>query len=424
MKILVLSKESWRTEQNGGNVLSNIFRGIDAEFAQIYCNELYPNNDICSRYYRITDREMLDSILSRHPAGNVLNTKFSSEQTMPAAPESFSNLKNLFGGLLPVLREVVWRLGKWNKSEIEKFVREFNPDIIFAPCYGSNYMHRLTRLVHEIAGVNVISYISDDHYSNKQLHWAPWYWINHLILRHNTRSVFKLYSLVYTMTDEQKEVCERNFGANMHILRKAAKCYGEIENKKIHTPIRFIYAGGIYLNRWKTLRLLAKEMRRINGNAIKFKLDIYTNNSLTPAMQKAINDGETSTVHPVVGSEELKKIYSESDIALHCESFDIINRLAVRLSFSTKIVDCLESGCAVMAVCDSKQAGFVYLQKNNGAICISSPKDIRNVLRAIELNPDIISEYRVLAKKLALKNHDENSITQQLTNDFHQYARY
>lgn len=423
MRILVISKEAWRNEQNGGNVLSNIFRDIDAEFAQIYCNEMPPNNKICMHYYRITDREMLLSIRGKRAAGRVIDIDASSEETAPAGTESFSNLKTWFGSLLPVLREIVWKFGKWNTPEIERFIKDFNPDLIFAPCYGSNYMHRLTELVHKTARVNIISYISDDHYGNRQLQWAPWYWINHFILRRNTRRIFRHYSLVYTMTDEQKLSCERNFGANMRILRKAATCSREEEKKETHSPVKFMYAGGIYLNRWKTLGLLAREMRKLNADQIKFKLDIYTNNPLTPAMRKAINDGRTSTVHPVVGPDELKRLYSESDIALHCESFDMVNRLAVRLSFSTKIVDCLESGCAVMAICDPKQAGLAYLRKNNGAICVSSKTDIAPTLHAISENPSLIYGYRKSARELALKNHDKGKIRQQLTDDFNTYAK-
>lgn len=422
MRILVISKEAWRDDQSGGNVLSNIFQGFNAEFAQIYCNELMPHNNVCEHYYQITDREMLNSIGKGKPAGKTFDY-CRSEGAFHNGIESFSGLKGIFGGMLRIMREVVWSLGKWDAKGIESFVKDFNPDIIFAPCYGVNYMHRLTTQVHNIAKVNVISYISDDFYSNKQLHWSPWYWIHHYVLRKNTRRIFKRYSLVYTMTDEQKEKCEKAFGANMRILRKAASCKSDKYKQPPHNPIRFIYAGGIYLGRWKTLGLLADAMRRLNQDEIKFKLDIYTNNPLTKTMQRTINDGTTSTVHPAVSSKELQQLYSESDIALHCESFDMVNRLTVRLSFSTKIVDCLESGCAVMAICDPKQSGFAYLKRNNCAICISSKNEIKDALRNLYENKNIILDYKVRAMNIAQTNHNPNDIKKQLTDDFNVYSR-
>ena len=56
-----------------------------------------------------------------------------------------------------------------------------------------------------------------------------------------------------------------------------------------------------------------------------------------------------------------------SNDSLHAEAFDRTSRHVVRMSFSTKIVDCMDSGCAVMAICDDKQAGGSYLRRNDCA---------------------------------------------------------
>lgn len=422
MRILILSKEAWRDEQNGGNVLSNMFKGFDAEFAQIYCNECLPHNQICQRYYQITDKGMAASIIGRGKAGRKL--EFNEMPTCTVAHnESFSSGKHWLKSLMPILRELVWWFGEWNEREILSFVRDFNPDVVFAPCYGNHYMHKLTRLVHETAKVNVISYISDDHYGNRQLRFAPWFWINHILLRKHTREVFRHYSLVYTMTDEQKEQCERDFNAHMKILRKAGEFSSDQEKVVVNRPIRIVYAGGIYLNRWKTLKALADAIERIDNTGSSFRLDIYTNNALSSKMNTALNRNGFSEVHPVVNSAELKKIYQNSDIALHCESFDLVNRLKVRLSFSTKIVDCLDSGCAVMAICDSKQAGYAYLKRNDAAICIFNPKNIEPALRHLLKNQNHIIEYQHRAFMLGREKHLSSQISQSVLNDFKNLSR-
>ena len=89
MKVLVLSAEVWRDDKNGGNVLSNIFEGLDAEFAQVYCNPGEPDNFLCKRYYQMTDGMVVRNILKREKMGKVLTyedfpaqrkEKVSSEQ--------------------------------------------------------------------------------------------------------------------------------------------------------------------------------------------------------------------------------------------------------------------------------------------------------------------------------------------------------
>ena len=79
MKILIISKEAWRDEQNGGNVLSNMFSQLpNAEFAQIYCNEQEPNNAICCNYYQMSDRMMVNNILYRTHVGRKLPPRRAS----------------------------------------------------------------------------------------------------------------------------------------------------------------------------------------------------------------------------------------------------------------------------------------------------------------------------------------------------------
>lgn len=422
MRILIISKEAWRDEQNGGNVLSNIFRDFDAEFAQIYCNEQQPNNNICSSYYQITDKEMVKSLFSSKKAGRYLLTNGIKDDSIPTQ-QTYIGLRKWLKSTLPIFREIAWSLGHWNTVELEQFITDFNPDIIFAPCYGSHYMHRLTFFAQKTAKVNVISYISDDHYSNKQIRWQPWFWINHFFLRQHTRKVFKLYSLVYTMTDEQKAQCEKDFHANMKILRKA----GEFRNPKtkstLERPIRFIYAGGLYLNRWKTLALLVKAMREIDPVGKLFRLDIYSNNTLCGSAQQILDNHINSELHAAISAEQLRAVYLQSDIALHCESFDLVNRYKVRMSFSTKIVDCLDSGCAVMAICDPKQAGWAYLQRNDAAICLSSFAEIKAALQQISSTPEIIDLYQQKAFELGRKNHLYKSITESIQKDFRSLSR-
>ena len=99
-------------------------------------------------------------------------------------------------------------------------------------------------------------------------------------------------------------------------------------------------------------------IKEINKGGVKIILDIYTANEITKKINKALNDGVNSFIHAAVSQKELQIIYQNCDIALHVESFDIKNKLLVRMSFSTKIIDCLSSGCAVMAICDEKQGGI------------------------------------------------------------------
>ena len=73
MNILLITDEEWNDSVYGNNVLTNWFAGFDAEFAQIYCSPGLPLNNVCRRYFRITDGEMARSLFFGPKAGHVVS---------------------------------------------------------------------------------------------------------------------------------------------------------------------------------------------------------------------------------------------------------------------------------------------------------------------------------------------------------------
>ncbi len=423
MKILILSAEVWRDDTNGGNVLSNVIGGLGAEVAQVFCNPGNPDNSLCKRYYQMTDKMAIKSFFTRRPVGRELvfeDYPVDTSEKIAEQPNKkwYAFFHKFRLGIFYAARNFFWNNSNWKNDSLKKFIDDFAPDVIFAPCYGSKFMLRLTRFVAEYTGKKVISYISDDSYTLKQFRLSPYFWLNRFSVRRQLRKTFPYYSLVYTMTESQLRQCERDFGANMKILRKCADATFIPEKRSVGSPIRLVYAGGIYLNRYKTLAKIADAIRKINSNGVKMKLDIYTGNEITKKVRRLLDDGVSSEIHPSIGLEELSEVYKASDIALHVESFSLKNRLEVRMSFSTKIVDCLTSGAAPMAVCDNQQGGYVYLRENGCAICVDAPKKIENILRGILENPEQLIEYARLAKECVRKNHSKTETDKMLLEDF------
>lgn len=420
MKILILSYEVWRTDNSGGNVLSNLFQNMDAEFAQVYCSPGIPMNGICRKYFQMTDFMMIKNILGKGNVGNQFELKEDPKETqVDNKPSKFySFFKKFHWTIFDFARELIWKLADSNNKQLDHFVRDFKPDIVFAPCYANLFMLRLSRHVAKQQKCQLISYISDDHYTFRHWNYSPFFWLNRLFLRSALKKTFPYYSLVYTMTEEQKEELSTALNANMKILRKGIDFKGEYSKKVINDPIRIIFAGGVYCGRWKTLGDIGKILRTINKDRVKIRLDIYTPTQCSKKIQELLNDGESIFLHKSIAQSELKDVYMASDIALHVESFDRSYRLLTRLSFSTKIVDCLGSGCAVMAISWKGHSGLKYLQKENAAFCVDHPEDIAKVLNEIVDQPYLIDEYAKKAYVCGKNNHQGNVIQDNLYRDF------
>lgn len=423
MRVLIISSECWRDDSNGGNVLSNLFSGIDGiEFAQIYCKGGLPQNNICKNYYRMNDGMALKAILKHKSSfGEVLNyDDYPMNPPTDSEKDGFYNFFRLHDWpIFFVARDILWKISPYKSDKLRKFILDFNPDLIFAPCYASLSMLALDRWAKSIVDIPMISYISDDNYSLKQMRFDPIYWVYRLMIRHSIRKTSKLYNYMYTMTEQQAQEMSKELHIEMPILRKGVEI---IEKERTYTrtsknkQVKFIYAGGTYLGRDKILYRIAKALQELKDEGVlDYKFDVYTNSLFPDKYQNILN----FNIHKSITSQELAQRYLESDFAFHVESFDRKYAYQTRLSFSTKIVDCLGSGCTTIAVCPSLNAGWQYLKANNAAYCIDDIEDVKNELRKLLTNDLLRDSINKNAKKCLIENHDINLIRQRLYKDFY-----
>lgn len=417
MKVLILSLENWNNNVNGGNVLSNIFSGLNFEIEQIYCSAGLPNTTLCNKYYQITDKMVIDNVLKGKEIGRIFESDFNNSDDFRFENKS---KKGKRWEITFLIRELFWKLSKIDNKNFVSFIKDFNPDIIFAPCYGNVRMLRLTRLVSKYTSAPIVSYVSDDLYSYNVINFNPLFWIRRWNLRRNVRKTSKLYSLMYTMTNQQLQEYEKELNVPMKILRKGCKHQGINFIKK---PYKIIFAGNLYLNRSDVLCKLAEVIGRYNKDKLNFVLEIYSGSSLSKEQYNILNNGYDTFFNGLIDSEQLKAKYKECSIALHVESFNLKNSLITRLSFSTKITDCLQSGAALMAICPANNAGFQYLRDEDCAICIDNIDDIDFYINKIMSDENYLKTYAEKAKDCIERNHVKSENDKMIIEDFYKVIK-
>lgn len=423
MRILILSSEAWNDRINGNNVVSNWFSGFDAEFANIYMSAGEPYNHCCKKYFQLTETAMLKSITKGILAGRIVEVEdyYSQDHGADAVPTKlYSMLRHVSGPFLRFIREELWLRGKYNMELLKSFIDDFKPDIIFSERMASCKMLRLERTVLNICDVPMFAFTGDDEYSLKRLSFSPLFWFNRFRVRYMLRQMVSEYRIYYTLSYEQKVDYETRFGCKCKLLQKCADMPTEYSPCLVHQPIRMIYAGKFYCNRWKALVEIADILRVINRDEVRIVLEIYTRDLPNKKQKRLLNDGRSSFIKGAVSQEELKEIYKDSDIAIHVESRDIKNRLVTRLSFSTKIIDCIESGCAILAYCWNKHSGWTYLKRENAAVCVSSLSELREGINSLVNHPEIIEEYARRAYECGIRRHRRECIQKMLKDDFEQ----
>ena len=405
MRILVVSQTSWSSDNNGGNTLDNLFREVNAEFAHIYFSEGQPNTDICNLFYQVTDKMIIDHIVKRTKIGKIVHKDESKINNEIKIENSLKKYKNIY---TIIARELLWKISDVLNKEMDEFITEFNPDVIYAPIYGNFIMLRIAALIKNKYKKPMISFISDDLYSYKKQS-SKVENIYQYFLRKKLYDFFKLPDIIYTMTEEQKVEYQDIFNRELRLLKKSY--YNLLPMNNIHKPIRYIYAGGTYLGRDNILNKLIDIFEQKSVNDVYAILDVYSNDTSN------IKKSKCSRLHNSISYDDLLLAYTESDVALHVESFDEYNRTTTRLSFSTKIVDCLQSGNAILAICPSDNAGFKYLENENAAVCIDSD-DKDEIMKGIELIEKDYVNMQFNARKCVISKHDPKVNCQMLEEAF------
>lgn len=392
--------------------MTNFLSGFDGEIVNLYCRSEQINNNICKKYFQITETQLLKNILNKK---NTVGKKIAFKDvndirvvTKTTEEEKSASFYGFFRNhrlkIFLWIREFFWKFGNWKNERLLEFLDETKPDIIMMPIYDSRYMYNILFYVHKHTNAKVVLCTGDDIYSFKKKNMSPFSWIEKLLLRRSIRKAVGISDLRFSLTNKQSDEYSKIFNKPFFTVRKSVENYEMVNSSDVHEPIRMAYTGNIMLDRHKTLGKIGKALDVINKDSVVMTLDVYTANKLTKRMKKAF-EYKGINYCGAVSSEEVTKIQNDADILLHVEGFSKKSRLAVRLSLSTKIVDYLAKGKCVLAVAPNDVASMEYLMCNDAAICVDNEKKIYETLKNILENNQIIFEYQKKSIECIKNNH-------------------
>lgn len=421
MRIIVLSSIAWADDNCFGSSFSNFFQGIDnLEIANISCRAGYPTGRQVKRYYQITEKTLISNLKNKeNPSGREIlcgSEHGCYEQQDDLKLRKIGQKKRW--QILLWARDLIWAVGRWKSPELQKFIDDFAPDLIFQPIYFSGYLNDIAQYIKEHTMAPMIGYISDDCYTLKQFSVSPLYWIDRLYKRQKVKKTIEMCELLYVISDIQKEEYEKCFSTRCKILTKSADFYLEPELKKGYNhPLQLVYTGNIGTNRWKSLEMIADVLENINRDGIQVQLRIYTATPLTRRMEKVLNRGASSVVMGSVPASEVSEIQRNADMLVHVEALDLKNRLKVRQSFSTKIVDYLKMGRPILAVGPKNVASIDHLIRNDCAVAANRKTELERKLCSLLENPSELNRIAVNAYACGRKYHDKQDIQEMLLQD-------
>lgn len=303
-------------------------------------------------------------------------------------------------------------------------MEDFKPDVIFSPCFQVGYAHKVLTYIQKKSSAKVVLFHADDYLTPENFTGS---FIEQNFKKRRAKIIKKSVqnsSLNYCISRQQQEEYSIILNREMKLLYKGAD-FSHPKPRLIERndkTIRVVYIGSTLYGRWRTLSLLAKAMSDINSEKKTFELHIYSQYQPTDEALHAMQITGTSSFMGSLPAIDVANKMADADIVLHVESFDKEERLKTRLSFSTKIVDCLHSGRCIMAIGGKEAASIDYLVKNDAAIVAFDEMTINEKLKQIAKNRDLIEEYSEKAWDCGVRNHQIHDIQSKLFEDLARIA--
>lgn len=415
-KVLVVSINAWR-ENSGINTLMNIFSGWDpARLSQIYTRAELPATKVCERFFQISESRVLRSVYKhrtvtgREVQAEAITTGETIAVNEEAKAEQARYRKGGHSSVLRIAREFVWKLGRWKTEELDAYVTDVDPDVLFFPVYPTVYMGRIQLHVLKKTKKPVVLYISDDNYSYRAVGGDLLMRFHRFFLRRVVRKLVKNSRQVMVIAPKQKEEYDRLFGIDCTVITKGID-YTDCAYTPIlpHTPVRMVYTGKLIIGRWESLALIADAMEALNRDTTRVTLDIYTTDTLTDEQSAALNRGGC-TVRGAVTLEEARRVQSEADVCVFVEALSRRHRDTARLSFSTKLTDYFLAGKCILAVGGEEIAPIDYLRREDAGLVASSAEEIASALGRLVADPTLADAYGQKAFECGRRNHESSMI--------------
>ena len=422
MNILVCSEAAWDDKNSFGNTVSNFFCGnvwSRDHFCNFYARKALPDNKATVSYYNLSAVDIVKGLMKFHVEGRSFATAdaqtIATGEAVSAHQKEQGRIDRIHQGNNDLIywgHEQIWRSRIWLNTNFKQFIAENKPDVLFAFATSSYILLPIIQYLKKETQCKIVLLIADDVYGDydQKKFYRKWY------LKREFEKCIQAADKLYGISNEMSAMYSKRFGKPVETLYKG--CDLSVEPKKyLNHPLRLVYAGNLLWGRDDTLAQVADALERINQDGLKATLEIYTGTTVTDTLKKKLNKGSSS--HSV-GSrpyEEIKEVMHEADVVLHVESFEEKEIDTVRYSFSTKIIDCLQSGSQVLGIGPGGIASINYLKKVDGVVVVESKTRISETISKIVNQGKLLANAKQ-TRRYALQKHDLNAVQKRLREEF------
>lgn len=379
MKVLVISHTPISTQNNMGKTFRTMLSSFSKdELCQLYIYPSYPDEEYCSSFYRVTDKDVLKSLT---PGNEVAKENIHAGQTLyeNRDDESFyRNVKNK-SAFRRLARDGIWAVSNWYNKKLKAWLDKENPTCIFLAPGPAQFIYDIAIKIAKKRSIPIFTYICDEYYFVKP-EKSLLSKIRLSLFKNTVDKTMKNSKHLIVISDEMKEQYFNKFNIDTTVLMTGSSNEAKSSFKVTNEPTSVSYFGNIRVNRYLSLAQIGTALDSINAKRnTDYKLNIYTAER-DKMFLSVFDDIKCVRISGFLSGAEYDKAMNSSDILLHTEAFDDESVDRVRHSVSTKIADSLASGIVLFAYGPECVSSMQHLIRNKCAVVCTEPDTLEQAL--------------------------------------------
>lgn len=409
MKVLIISHNPISNQSNMGKTFLALFHQFEREeLCQLYIYPVLPNEDRCSSYYRVTDKDVLQFFLRfRKPGGHLPKERISAEHGLYEVADDqalYKSRKNK-SALRRLLRDAMWKMAPWYNDRLKAWLEQEKPDCIFVAPGVAKFLYDIALRISRDRNIPVVTYICDEYYFVK----TPKQWLETLrlrLLRRKMEQLIKKTDYLVVISEELRQEYAARFGVDTRVIMTGATIQAAEVGCICDMPRNICYFGNIRCNRYTTLAQIGRTLDEMNRTyAEGYRLKIYTAEK-DPQILQVFHGIESIELCGFVSGAVFDAAFKAADVLVHTEAFDEASMDFTKHSVSTKIADSLASGIPLIAYGPAEISSMAHLIRHECAVTAVSHDQLRDMLEKALRDPKVRERAVQKALQVASEYHD------------------
>ncbi len=389
---ILVSGQYFHKNSGGGITLSNLFRGWDKKnIAATATYIISPSYDVCENYYQLGSLDFNLRFPFNLKRGRnldysgVIRHHVNSVQKRLPARNNGSMVRGLYNKLLFLTGFNHYRSKFCPNHAFLKWVGDFNPDIIYSQLSSLEEI-RIVSTLQKVLKIPVVIHIMDDWPSTISDRYFP-RWIWKRVIDRELKKLLRSAKVLLSISEPMSEEYHRRYGLpftpfHNPIDLQSWMPYRKTEYVLNKENVSVLYSGRIGIGISESLLDVAEAIETINQKGGRSASLYIQTTSVDHDIINSLKGYSCVKINPVVKYEQIPRIFSQADILLLANDFDVRAVRFLRLSMPTKASEYMISGTPILVYSAEDTAVTRFFMKNNCGLCVTH-KDRNELVKAI-----------------------------------------